>query len=78
MKTNLIAWGQKSANFVPAAEIKESAIFIQLSKIKILLKTLLKQFTNKILYVIIKSQINYLIIIIVLLQSFYTNTRRRL
>ena len=46
-------------------ETEESVIFIQLNKIKILLKALLKQFTNKILYVIIKSQINYLIIIVV-------------
>nr|DAG58007.1 MAG TPA: hypothetical protein [Caudoviricetes sp.] len=54
MKTNLIAWVQKSANFVLAAETKESVIFIPLNEIGILLKTLFKQLTNKFLCVIIK------------------------
>ena len=59
-------------------EIEESVIFIPLNKIKNLLKALLKQFTNKILYVIIKPQIKYSIDTVVLLQNFVIKTRRRL
>ena len=56
-KKNLIVSVQKSANVVPAAEIKESVIFIPLNKIGILSKPSLKQLTNKFYCVIIKSQI---------------------
>ena len=53
-KKNLIVQGRKTVKFVIVVGIEKSVIFIKLNKIKILLKTLLKQFTNKILYVIIK------------------------